>query len=686
MMNPRVQAESNEIADDWDQLGELVDEIAADVGVSGVIRVDLDGRAPVQRAYGLAHRGLGVPTTVDTQFGTASGSKGLTALVVMGLVARGEIALDTTARSLLGADLPMIDDRVTVEHLLAHRSGIGDYLDEDEVGDNNDYVLTVPVHELATTEQFLAVLDGHPTKHEPGERFTYCNGGYVVLALLAERASGVPFHDLVDERVCRPAGTTSTSFLRTDELPGRAAVGYLDEDGLRTNALHLSVRGNGDGGIYTTAADLHTFWAALFAGRIVSLDTVAAMVQSRSEVPDMSMSYGLGFWLDDTTGTVLMLGGDAGVGFVSTHHPARRSTITVLCNQTRGMASQSTPQPTVHTNRPHERRRGGRQPRNGPHIVTRRGNIMAIADIVLTEVTALRATVRGEVLLPGDEGYDAARAVWNAMIDRRPAVIVRPVGVADVMTAVNFARETGLVLSVRGGAHNVTGSAVCDSGLMLDMSSMKSIRVDPEDRSVRAEAGCLWKELDHETQAFGLAVTGGQASDTGIAGLTLGGGVGQLMRFCGATVDNLLSVDLVTADGQLLTVDAVRHSDLFWAVRGGGGNFGVVTSFHYRLHEVGPIILGGMLLYPASKATDLLRCYRDVMLDAPDELNITVAFLTAPYEPSVPAELRGQPAIGVLVCTSETSRPGSNSSNRCVRPFPRTSTWSLPSRIKCIRR
>ena len=283
MVHPSVRAESSGSGDDRDGLGDLVDGIAADVGLSGVIRVDLDGSLAVQRAYGLAHRGLGVPTTVDTQFAIASGSKGLTALTVMSLVERGELALDTTARSVLGADLPLIDDRVTVEQLLAHRSGIGDYLDEDEVADNNDYVLTVPVHELATTEQFLAVLDGHPMKYEPGERFNYCNGGYVVLALLAERASGVPFHDLVDQRVCRPAGMTDTSFLRSDELPGRAAVGYLDDEGLRTNVLHLPVRGNGDGGIYTTAADVHALWDALFAGRIVSPDTVAEMVRPRSE-------------------------------------------------------------------------------------------------------------------------------------------------------------------------------------------------------------------------------------------------------------------------------------------------------------------------------------------------------------------------------------------------------------------
>jgi CubicO group peptidase (beta-lactamase class C family) len=336
MVHSSVRAEASGSGHDQDRLGELVDGIAADVGLSGVIRVDLDGILALQRSYGLAHRGLGVPTTVDTQFAIASGSKGLTALAVMSLVEHGELSLQTTARSVLGTDLPLIDDRVTVEQLLAHRSGIGDYLDEDEVADSNDYVLTVPVHELATTEQFLAVLDGHPMKYEPGERFNYCNGGYLVLALLAERASSVQFHDLVDQRVCRPAGMTDTSFLRSDELPGRAAVGYLDDEGLRTNVLHLPVRGNGDGGIYTTAADVHALWDALFAGRIVSLDTVAEMVRSRSDAPEMSMGYGLGFWLDDAAGTVLLLGGDAGVGFVSTHHRGHRFTSTVLCKQTRG--------------------------------------------------------------------------------------------------------------------------------------------------------------------------------------------------------------------------------------------------------------------------------------------------------------------------------------------------------------
>ncbi len=264
-------------------------------------------------------------------------------------------------------------------------------------------------------------------------------------------------------------------------------------------------------------------------------------------------------------------------------------------------------------------------------------------------VAGLRAVVLGTVLAPGDDGYDAARTVWNAMIDRQPALIVRAAGVADVVNAVGFARAQDLLLSVRGGGHNVTGSAVVDGGLMLDMSGMKDIVVDPGERIARAEPGCLWSDLDAATQDFGLAVTGGQASDTGIAGLTLGGGVGQLMRFCGATVDSLLSVDLVTAEGHLLKVSADEHPDLFWGVRGGGGNFGVVTSFEYRLHPVGPIILGGMLLYPASQAADLLRFYRNWMPDAPDELNVSMVLLTAPPEPFVPEALQLRPAVAVQI-------------------------------------
>ncbi|MGZ6214153.1 MAG: serine hydrolase domain-containing protein, partial [Candidatus Limnocylindria bacterium] len=202
-------------------LKEAIDHLADETRFSGVVSVDRDGDVAFAKAYGFAHRGLGVPNTIDTQFALASGSKGLTALTVVSLIEDGVLDLSTKARSILGVDLPLIDDDVSIEHLLSHRSGIGDYLDEAVHQDITEYVMTVPVHELATTEQFLAVLQGHPAAFRPGERFAYCNGGYVVLALIAERASGVPFHDLVAKRVCEPAGMHDTAFLRSDELPGR---------------------------------------------------------------------------------------------------------------------------------------------------------------------------------------------------------------------------------------------------------------------------------------------------------------------------------------------------------------------------------------------------------------------------------------------------------------------------------
>jgi CubicO group peptidase (beta-lactamase class C family) len=314
-----------------------LDALAAETAFSGVVHIDREDRFELAKAYGLAHRGYEIPNEIDTRFGTASATKGLTALAVVNLIEEGRLELTTTARSLLGGDLPLIDDRVTVEQLLAHRSGIGDYLDEEVEYDPNDYVLSVPVHELATTEDYLAVLDGHPTKFAPDERFGYCNGGYVVLALIAERVSGTPFHELVRERVCEPAGMDDTAFLRSDELPGRTAIGYLDLDGAsRSNLLHLPVRGTGDGGVYTTAADVGRLWSAILAGRIVSSDWVDAMVQPRSDVPEESMRYGLGFWLHATTDAVLLVGGDAGVSFYSVHDPTSRLTYTVLSNTTRG--------------------------------------------------------------------------------------------------------------------------------------------------------------------------------------------------------------------------------------------------------------------------------------------------------------------------------------------------------------
>lgn len=317
-------------------LQDAADEVAARSGFSGVVRVDCAGEALVQAAYGLADRALEIANTIETRFAVASGAKGLTALVVLSLIEQGTLELATTARSLLGDDLPLIADDVTVEHLLAHRSGIGDYLDEDVHDDVTAYVMPVPVHTLATPEDYLAVLDGLPTVFPADERFSYNNGGYVVLALLAERASRTGYHELVRTLVCEPAGMVDTAFLRSDELSGRAAKGYLFVDGLRSNILHLPVVGVGDGGVYTTAADLHAFWQALFAGRIVSTDTVAQMVRPRSDWPEESRRYGLGFHLHATSDEVWLEGYDAGVSFGSSHNPSTATTSTVISNWTDG--------------------------------------------------------------------------------------------------------------------------------------------------------------------------------------------------------------------------------------------------------------------------------------------------------------------------------------------------------------
>jgi len=317
-------------------LGEAVDSMVHRTGFSGVVRIDRSGNTEFAKAYGLAHRCHEISNSIDTQFGIASGTKGLTALAVVSLIEDGSLDLKTTARSVLGGDLPLIDDDVTIEHLLSHRSGIGDYLDEGAVDDVTDYLMPVPVHELAATEQYLAVLGGHSTAFPPGESFAYCNGGYVVLALVAERTSGVPFHELVRRRMCEPAGMRDTKFLRSDELPGRAAIGYLTVDGSRTNVFHLPVRGSGDGGIYSTVADLNSLWSALFAGRIVSRDWVAEMVRPRSVEPRDSSRYGLGFWLHASSDVVMLEGSDAGVSFRSVHDPVSTTTHTVISNTTDG--------------------------------------------------------------------------------------------------------------------------------------------------------------------------------------------------------------------------------------------------------------------------------------------------------------------------------------------------------------
>jgi CubicO group peptidase (beta-lactamase class C family) len=314
-----------------------LDSIVSETGFSGVVRIDRSDRIVLARAYGLAHRGFGISNELDTRFAIASATKGLTALAVVSLIEEGRLELSTTARSVLGRDLPLIDDDVTIEHLLSHRSGIGDYLDEEAESDVNDYVMPVPVHELAMTEDYVAVLDGHATKFAPGERFAYSNGGYVVLALIAERVGGIPFHDLVRQRVCQPAGMRDTEFLRSDELPARTAVGYLEIEGVwRTNVFHLPVRGSGDGGIYSTAADIRSLWEAFFAGRIVSKDWVAEMVRPRSDVHSESRRYGLGFWLHASTDAAILEGCDAGVSFRSVHDPRSRVTRTVISNTSDG--------------------------------------------------------------------------------------------------------------------------------------------------------------------------------------------------------------------------------------------------------------------------------------------------------------------------------------------------------------
>jgi CubicO group peptidase (beta-lactamase class C family) len=316
---------------------EAIDPVADRNGFAGVVSVHRGGETEFARAYGLADRARQIPNTVGTRFAIASGTKGLTALAVVSLINDHALAMATTARSVLGADLPLIGDDVTVEHLLAHRSGIGDYLDEEAGHDVTDYLLTVPPQNLATTEQYLAVLGGHPAKFPAGERFSYCNSGYVVLALIAERISGVAFDQLVAERVCGPAGMADTGFLRSDELPAGTALGYLPiPDRSRTNVFHLPVMGSGDGGIYSTAADISALWQSLFTGRIVPVRWVAEMVRPRSDVPAESKRYGLGFWLGQHSDTVILEGFDAGVSFRSVHDPRSAITCTVISNSSDG--------------------------------------------------------------------------------------------------------------------------------------------------------------------------------------------------------------------------------------------------------------------------------------------------------------------------------------------------------------
>jgi hypothetical protein len=277
----------------------------------------------------------------------------------------------------------------------------------------------------------------------------------------------------------------------------------------------------------------------------------------------------------------------------------------------------------------------------------------------------LRGRFRGALLRPGEEGYDEARRIWNGAIDRHPALIARCAGADDVATAVRFARERDLPVSVRGGGHAVAGHAVVDGGVMIDLSLMKAVRVDPGARVARAAGGLLWRELDGATQQFGLATTGGIIGHTGIGGLTLGGGLGHLMRRHGLTVDNLLAVDLVTADGERMRVDDGTEPELFWGLRGGGGNFGIATAFEYRLHPVGPMVLGGPVFWRLDDAPKVLGALRDYAPEAPDELGITLAMMLAPPAPFLPPERYGTPVVGLVLVWS--GDPGDG--QRAVAPL-----------------
>ena len=267
-----------------------------------------------------------------------------------------------------------------------------------------------------------------------------------------------------------------------------------------------------------------------------------------------------------------------------------------------------------------------------------------------TAARELERGFTGRIVRPGDAGYDERRAVWNASIDRHPALIARCADTTDVVAAVRFARQTGLVTAVRGGGHSFPGHSTCDGGLVIDLGAMNAVRVDPERRVATAGAGTLLGDLDRETQRLGLAVPAGIVTHTGLAGLTLGGGIGWLMRKLGATVDQLLSVEVVTADGEVVRASETENTDLFWGVRGGGGNFGIVTEFEFSLSPIGPTVLGGPIFWPIAQSPQVLRFYRDWIADAPDELMTIVNHRKAPPLPFVPAELHGELVVGIVCC------------------------------------
>jgi FAD/FMN-containing dehydrogenase len=264
----------------------------------------------------------------------------------------------------------------------------------------------------------------------------------------------------------------------------------------------------------------------------------------------------------------------------------------------------------------------------------------------------------GQLIHPDDPSYDEARAVFNGMIDRRPVLIARCTSTADVVAAVNFARDEALPLSVYGGGHAVTGSAVIDAGVCVDLRGMQHIAVDPATKTAQVDGGCTWGQLDAATQEHGLAVTGGRVPSTGVAGLALGSGSGWLERKLGFTCDSLLEAEVVTADGRVVTASDTEHPKLFWGLRGGGGNFGIVTRFTFALHEVGPLLLAGMLIWPAEAAGELVRKWRDWVIDAPDEVGSAIAFITAPPAPFVPPEVQGHPIVAMVVCHAGPTEEG----------------------------
>ena len=283
-----------------------------------------------------------------------------------------------------------------------------------------------------------------------------------------------------------------------------------------------------------------------------------------------------------------------------------------------------------------------------------------------TAIDQLAQNFRGKLLRPGDAGYDDSRTIFNAMIDRHPALIAQPANSADVAAAVKFAVEQKLLVSVKGGGHAASGHAVCEGGLMIDLALLNEIKVDPQAKTAVAGGGAKWGELDAATQAHGLAVTGGRVPGTGIGGLTLGSGSGWLERKLGYTVDNMIGAEVVLASGDIVHASESENPDLFWGLRGGGGNYGIVTKFEYRLHEIGPMVFGGMLVFPRFRAAEVIKAYRDFMETADDDIGGAVALVCAPPEEFVPEPMHGMPVLGVLVCY--TGRPEDGPSGHQADP------------------